>query len=348
MFTTGSKFFYGSAAIAAVAAVVYGTTSGNPIFTGTIVLVAITVVASFLGGVLSAFRDAHRPAAAGADVLVPEHRAAPYSLWPIAAAFAFGVTALGLAVDRRAFLLGLVGIMVVGMEWAITGWSDGASDDPAWNRAVRGRYMHAVEFPVLGALGVGVIAFLFSRVMLALHEAEATVVFIVMGAVILGAAVLLAAKPGLARKAMPAMLSVGMVGLLAAGVVSIASGEVDHAELKEVSGRAVAAKASVEAVIEINEEGELNRDTLTVPKGAVLNFLFRNDDDGERQLVFTAQRARKEGTQTVIEEFKDRTEVIGEKKVALVTTKFPKAGDWKFDIVDEAGKVVATGKVIVP
>lgn len=348
MFTTGSKFFYGSAAVAAVAAVIYATTSGDALFTGTILLVSLTIAAGFLGGVMSAFRDAHRPAAAGAEGLVPEHRAAPYSLWPIAAAFAFGVTALGVAVDRRAFILGLAGILVVAMEWAITGWADGASNDPAWNRAVRGRYMHAVEFPVVGALGVGAIAFLFSRVMLALHEEEATIAFIVLGALILGAAVLLAAKPVLARKAMPVMVVVGAVALLGAGVAGIANGEVDHSELHEVSGRAVASKASVEAVIEIDEEGKLNRDTLTVPKGAVLNFLFRNNDDGERELKFKAQRARKEGTQTVVEAFEAHTELIGEKKVALVTTKFPKAGDWTFEVVDEAGTVISAGKVIVP
>jgi hypothetical protein len=348
MFTTGSKFFYGAASLAAAAAIVYATSSGNPVFTGTIVLVALTIAAAFLGGIMSAFRDAHRPSAAGADVLVPEHRAAPYSLWPVAAAFALGVTALGLAVDRRAFVLGLVALLVVGLEWAITGWADGASNDAAYNKAVRNRFMHALEFPVVGALGVGFVAFLFSRIMLALHEEEATIVFSVMGVLILAGAVLVAAKPSIARKAAPALLAVGAVGLLAAGVAGIANGEVDHSEVKEVSGRAVAAKASVEAVIEVNEEGELNRDRLVIPKGASVNILFRNDDDGERELVFTGKRSRVEGAATVVEAFEAKTELIGEKKVALVTVRFPKSGDFEFSVKDETNGKVVTGTVVVP
>jgi hypothetical protein len=348
MFTTGSKFFYGAATLAAVAAIVYGTSSGNPVFTGTIVLVALLITTSFLGGILSAFRDAHRPAAAGAEALVPDHRAAPYSLWPIAAAFTLGVTALGIAVDRRAFILGLVALLVVALEWAITAWADGASNDPAYNKAMRSRYMHALEFPVVGALGVGFIGFLFSRIMLALHETEATVVFVVMGALILGGSALLAYKPGIARKALPAMLALGAAGLLAGGVAGIANGEVDHSETKEVAGRAVAAKASVEAVIIVNEAGELNRDRLVIPKGATVNILFRNDDDGERELVFVGKRSRREGTQTVVEQFETKSELIGEKKVALVTVKFPKSGDYPFTIKDEALDKVVTGTVVVP
>lgn len=346
MFTTGSKFFYGAAALAAVAALVYGLSSGNPVFTGTITLVAFAVAAGFLGGIMSAFRDGHRPLAAGPEGLVTVHRAAPYSVWPILTAASAAVTVLGLALDRWAFILGLAALGVVAMEWAVQGWADGASDDPAYNRSVRNRFMHSIEFPVVGALVFGFVAFLFSQVMLALHQAEAVITFMGLGAVILAIAVLLSMKPDLARKAVPVLAVVGAVGLLAAGIVSMASGHVKH-ESKEVSGKAVALKSSVEATIRISG-GKLNRNELVLPKGAYYNILFRNEDNGERQIVFVGQRSRKEGTQTVVEQFTTESEVLKEEKVGLVTLRIPKSGDYEFYVQDETGAKVATGKVVVP
>ena len=355
MFTTGSKFFFGSAAIAAVAAIVFATSSGDPFFTGTIVLAGLVITASFLGGVVTAFRDATRPASAGPEVLAPPHQAAPFSVWPILVAFAAGVAALGLAVDRRAYLLGLIALLVLGMEWAVQGWADGASGDPGYNRAVRGRFMHALEYPVLGALGVGFVAFLFSRLMLTLNENGAVVVFVALGAIILGGAVVLAQAPALAKKALPVFLVVGAAGLLAAGIVGISRGEADHTELAEKSGKAVADKANPEAIVRITD-GQLSAPTLVIPKGINANILFRNDDAGERRMVVKAVHAVKNGTQTTTEPLVIDTELIGEGKVALITVRLPKSGSFEYLVVDKdwvtddatPAHVVATGKVIVP
>lgn len=347
MFTTGSKFFFGAAAIAAVAAIVFAGSSGDPFYAGLFVLVGLMVVATFLGGVVSAFRDATRPASAGPDVLLTTNQAAPNSLWPLAVAFAAGVTAIGIAVDRRAFLLGLVGLLVLGMEWVVQAWTDGASGDPTYNRSVRNRYMHALEYPVLGALGVGFVGFLFSRVMLTLNENGAVIVFVLLGALILGGAVVLAQAPALARKALPAFLAVGAAALLAAGVVGIARGESDHSELIEKTGKAVGDKANPEAVLRVSD-GQLETPYLVVPKGLVSNILFRNDDSEALGLVVQAKRSRKEGTQTVVEQFEAKTEVIGPGKVALLTVRLPKSGDYVYWVENEAHEKVASGKVIVP
>jgi len=355
MFTTGSKFFFGSAAIAAVAALVFAYSAGDSFFTGTIVLVGLTITASFLGGVVSAFRDATRPASAGADVLVPPHQAAPYSIWPIMVAFTAGVVALGLAVDRRVYVLGLLALLVLGMEWVVQGWTDGASGDPGYNRAVRGRFMHAIEYPVLGALGVGFVAFLFSRLMLTLNEHGAVIAFIVLGTLILAGAVILAQAPHVAKKALPVFLVVGAVALLAAGIVGISRGESDHTELADKTGKAVADKANPEAIIHINGD-QLSTGTLVIPKATNANILFRNDGAGERMLVVQGLEAVKTGTQTVTQPFVKESELLGEGKVGLVTVRFPKSGTYDYLVVDETwvkgqtgtAGVVASGKLVVP
>ena len=347
MFTTGSKFFFGAAAIAAAAAVVYGTSSGNPIFTGTIILAGLSIVAVFLGSVVSAFRDATRPAMAGAEPMLPVNRAAPYSMWPVLVAFAAGVTALGIAVDNRAFLLGVAGLLALGIEWAVQGWSDGASGDASYNSWMCGRFMHALEFPVLGALGVGVVGFLFSRVMLTLTETGAVIVFIGLGIVILASATVLANSPAQARKLLPAFVVVGAAGLLAAGVVGIARGEADHSELQEKAGNAVAAKSNPEAVLTL-ASGALEPTGLVVPKGTFTNLIFRNDDTGERMLVVTGKKAVKTGTKTETVLFTEKTDLIKEGKVAFLAVRFGKSGSYDFWIEDENKEHVVDGKVVVP
>jgi hypothetical protein len=348
MFTTGSKFFFGASAIAAAAAVVYATSSGDPLFTGTIVLVGLAVVAGFLGGLVSAFRDATRPAAAGAEAIAPAHRAAPYSVWPILVAFAAGVTALGIAVDRRALLLGVVALLVLGVEWVVQSWTDGASNDPSYNGWVRGKFMHAIEFPVLGAVGVGFVGFLFSRLMLTLHETAAVVAFIGLGALILVGATILANSPGASRKLLPLFLVVGGVGLVAAGVVGIARGEADHAELHEKLPNIVAAKSNPEAVVHLGEGGALEPAQLIVPKGTFTNLIFRNDDPGERKLVVQGKRAETVGTKTETVLFEEETEYIEEGKVAFLAIRFGKSGTFEYWVADHEGHKVATGKVVVP
>ena len=183
--------------------------------------------------------------------------------------------------------------------------------------------------------------------MLTLHENAAVVVFVVVGALVLGGAVILAGAPGLAKRALPVFGVVGFAGLLAAGVVGIARGEADHTELQEKTGNAVALKSNPEAVITITE-GKLSVDKLTIPKGITANLLFRNDDKEARELVVVGKRARKEGTQTVVEQFTAQTEAIAGGKVALLTVRLPKPGEYDFYVADEAGSKVATGKVVVP
>src|SRR5215813_7267651 len=106
MFTFGSKFFFGLAAVAAVAGFIYWVNT-NLEFFGTIVLLSLAAVAAFLGGVTIAFRAVEALSGADAEGFSRGPRVSP-SIWPIVGAFGAGLMVIGLVYDRRWFIAGLL------------------------------------------------------------------------------------------------------------------------------------------------------------------------------------------------------------------------------------------------
>ncbi len=163
MFTTGSKFFFGAAVVAGVGAFLYSNAVES--VRGLLLLVSVSLVLAFFGGVVFAFRDADLdvPAvvsssptdAEGTSVGPP--RGVRGSLWPIVGGFGAAVTAIGLVLDTRMFVLGLILIGATLIEWMFLNWADEASGDNAYNQSVRGRLAHALEFPILAAVAFGVV-----------------------------------------------------------------------------------------------------------------------------------------------------------------------------------------------
>src|SRR3546814_10692070 len=135
MITTGSKFFYGLAALLAVAAVVYGYASGGggvgPISAGYKggvgehlgygILVGASVAALFTGLCSTAFRDADPdPSAAllGTDAL-PSATPTGTSFWPIVGAFGVVLTIVGVVLNNVFFVAGLIALGAVAIEWTM-------------------------------------------------------------------------------------------------------------------------------------------------------------------------------------------------------------------------------------
>ena len=350
MFTTGSKFFFGAAAVALFATMAYGIASGWE-FSGVMILISVVVAGALLGSVVVAFRDVNQPASAAADVLVaPSHVVAPYSMWPIVGAFVAAVTVLGLALDRRIFILGVLLIIAVTAEWMVTAWADRASADPAYNRSLRSRFMHPLEFPVLGALSVGFVIFMFSRLMLAVNENAAVVAFIVIGAVILGVSVLLSTRPKITVRTLAPILAVAAAGLLVLGIVGLSKGERKTlAETEEKASKAVAAKSNVAVRLSF-ADGKPDKETIVLVRSNPSNILFTNDGPGERKLVIEAEGPVKQSDGSV----KDgpvtiESEVVGEGKTALLTVRLVRSGTFSFKIepVGGGGEIAASGQVVV-
>jgi hypothetical protein len=252
MITTGAKFYFGLAALAVGAAVVYswssrgGLTGGHTggfyggvgDHTGFVVLLAAAAVAAFLGSVVIAFRDADPDAqreAARLEELPATHTPRDVSYWPILGAAAAACAVLGLVSSSLLFLFGVILGIVVLLEWMVSSWSERATGDPEVNRRIRNRLMNPIEIPLFGAIGVAVLVLCISRVLLAVSETGAPVVAIAIAVLILGLASAYAAAPKAGRTLIAIVCLLGGIGVLAGGIIGAAEGsrnyekhEADH------------------------------------------------------------------------------------------------------------------------
>ena len=247
MFTTGSKWFFGIAGIAFVAALVYGGATnpsevGMSTFTGVLslgykggvgdhfgysVLLGVAGASAFMGATSFAFRDASVEAEAALleTDTVPEVVApAQGSYWPVVGAFGAGTVVIGLVTTQLLVLLGLVVLSGVAFEWAISAWAEKATGDPAVNQAIRRRVMMPIEVPVMGALGIAVFVLAISRILISLPKFGTYAVFGLVPVAILVVAFILSARPRINRSVVAGLCVVGALAVLAGGVLSAVSG----------------------------------------------------------------------------------------------------------------------------
>ena len=91
----------------------------------------------------------------------------------------------GWSPTRSCFIFGIIALIAAAAEWMVQAWSERASADVAFNADVRGRIAHPLEFPILGAVGVGIVIYSFSRIMLFLSKTSGPAVFAMIAAAIL-------------------------------------------------------------------------------------------------------------------------------------------------------------------
>jgi flagellar basal body-associated protein FliL len=322
------------------------------------VLAGLAVSSAFLGGVTIAFRDtnvegAELVALSAADAegrhLVPG-TGVPGSMWPLVAAFGAALLVLGIVVDWRFLVLGVLCCLAALVEWMVQSWADRASSDQAYNAKLRGRVMHPIEFPALGVLVVGFVIFGFSRLMLALPKVGSTWTFIGVGVVILAVAVVFATKPTLSKNVLSAVLVVGAVAVLTAGIISIGVGERSfaHSESEQETTNEVGDKASVAATV-FSSGGALTPSFLSIPRSLTVTIIFENQNaEGTQRLVVEGAEVT-----TTSEEGAEVTEPqrfvsadVGEGQRGTVIFKIGKPGEYKY--FTEGDGPEATGTIVVP
>ncbi len=243
MFTWGSKYLFAICGAAFLGAVVYGLVTGGGIVgvlsmgykggvgehTGYAILLAASFSALFLGivGVITRDGDAEELASrVGVDHALAVKPPSGLSISAPLAAFGIACLALGLAVSNLFLYLGLVVLVIVGLEWTVQAWSERATGDDEVNDIIRRRIIGPFEVPMLSMLAVVVMAIGVSRVLLAVSEIGAVVVAVAAAAFIFGAAVLIT-KAQAPRAVVSAIVTFGAVAVLAGGVVGAAVGERD-------------------------------------------------------------------------------------------------------------------------
>ncbi len=280
IFTTGSKLFFGIAAAALAGLVVWGVGADwDPL--GNVVFVGLAAIAGFLGGTIIAFRDAGATVATGAPVEAASAGPAASPIpWPLVAAFAVAVAALGLVTEPLLLIGGLVLLGISVIEWLVAAWADDLSSDPAYNRSVRNRIMYPIEVPVGAVLVAAGVIIGFSRLLLAMPKIGSTTVFGILGALVFFVGIIMSLRPRVSANVVSVLLVVGGIGILAAGVTGAAVGEREitpHPDEWERTAT-VADKAAADAVI-VLKDGEFDRTLIEIPKAATVTFILQNDDE---------------------------------------------------------------------
>jgi hypothetical protein len=350
MFTTGSKLLIGSSVMAIVAAALYGVTQKGTL--GTIGLVSAAVALVFLAAINVYVRDSNVSAMdTEAHATAPAARPAPSpSLWPLAVGLGATMIAVGVVTFPAITILGLVVLLAATAEWLVQAWSERASGDPTYNATVRERIAHPLELPIMGALGVAVIIYSVSRVMLGVpSKTGAVIAFVVVAALVLLVGTLTSVRRRLSTGTVAGVCSIALVAVIASGAAYGLNGErethhhettgaiaedgdcgADETEADENASQNVAAKSNVAATVTLTADDRLTFTVpgfdgglagLTLPRSTSNNVLFRNDSAEHRRLsIDTAGATAAEDKRVVC------TALVEEGGVQLLTVRFDKPG----------------------
>ena len=374
MFTPGSKYFLGLTGLGLVSAVLYAFLV-NPSDLGAYALFGLFLSAALIAGFTIFTRDGDVDTVA--EAVEANTEATAPSFWPIVFALGAALTLLGVATNEVVFVLGLAVLIGGAVEWTIHDWAEKASADSEFNSFVRHRAVGALDYPGLAAVALGVIAFLFSRIMLTVSKDQASIIFIVVASAIFVTGILLGAKPALRAKSTAIISVVGVLVLAVAGIVSGLNGEreelvkyakedpysISHRECGEEAGEhydhepngSVSLRAGVIATIFV-EDGKIRAqevglfkdvDTITVRRSNASNILFRNLDSEEYRLVANLGEA-KVGTTDVMEKVGTCTQLTGKNEEQVLTVNIPKPSNpdapYSLTVPGATGEI----KVVVP
>jgi hypothetical protein len=256
MFTTGSKLFLGATTLSLIATIVYAVSKGGDSgWTATVGLITLTTVLAGLTTLNFYTRDSNVSAVQpDAVATAPAAQAPPgQSMWPAVAALGAALLVVGLVTEPIVFKAGLVVLLAVIIEWMVQGWSERASADPEYNTALRKRVLHPLEFPVLAALGLGIVIFSFSRIMLFLSKSGGPVAFGLLAALVLFAGFLFASKQNLRRSVTTGICAIAALGLVSTGAVMAIDGEREIHEHETVADEPEVCSSNEET--EIDERG---------------------------------------------------------------------------------------------
>jgi len=318
MFTTGSKLFLGATAVSTIGAIVWAASTGGAAgVMGTVGLTSVALVFALLTGLNFLTRDGNvagntpdpdRTTAAGQP-------AVGNSMWPLVAGVGAAGIVIGTVSRPVVFKVAVVVLLAALVEWLVQGFSERASGDPAYNDGIRKRLLHPLEFPILGAFIAAAVIYGFSRVMLSASKDAGKIIFIFLGALVLFAGFVIAARRGMAKGTALGIGVIGGVALLSVGVVSAIDGQrtitphpeltaavclgkgsaEQEAELDKNTSEKVAAKSSVAANVVLTSNNRLvafingipnvEYHELTVGRSTETRVLFRNETGVDQRLT---------------------------------------------------------------
>ena len=250
MFTTAFRFFAGLAIFSLIAAFVVGFTSETQSLMDRVLgplslgwkggvgnhfaytfFVGLFAAAAALAGLLIAFRDADPEAEAQVVHMesVPLTRApSGVNYLPALGALAFVLLLIGVATETGRLTYAAVAVLlVVAFTWTVRTWAERATGDDHTNAELYHRFIDPFRVPVISILLIGLVAIGLSRVLLSVSKVGSVWVFGLVALVFFLVAVLLALKPSSAKWVTTAVVVLGAIAIIAAGIAGAVVGERD-------------------------------------------------------------------------------------------------------------------------
>ena len=374
MITPGSKYFFGLTGLSLISAILYMVLV-NPSDLGAIALFGLAGSGALIGAMALFTRDGD--VYEGEEAVGASSTGGSPSFWPIVFAFGAALVLTGLATVSAVFILGIAVLIGGGVEWTIQNWADGASADQKFNQFARARAISAIEYPGLAAVGLGVIAFFFSRVVLAVSKESGPIIFIVVATAILVVGVLIATKPSMKGTLTVVVSVLAVLALAGAGTFAALSGErhelavasaedhydASHRECGEeasdhydhLANNTVSLRSAVTATIFV-KDGKVYAeaigmktkvDTITIPRSNATSVMFRNLDAEQHRLVVNLGSAKVAET-GVVEKVGTCTQLTGENQEQVMTLTIPKPATesepYSFTVPGATGEI----KLVVP
>jgi hypothetical protein len=355
MFSTGSKLFLGATTLTLVTALVFGVfTGGDTYWTAMIGLISATAALVFLTAINFFVRDSNvgsmQPDATTASAAAQDSPG--NSMWSLISAVGVGLLVVGVVTAPIVFKAGVVVLLAALVEWLIQAWSERASSDRAYNAGVRKRVLHPLEFPMLGSIGLAVVAYSLSRIFLFVSKESGPAIFGILAALVLVGGFLFATQASLRKSVVIGVCAIAGLGLVSTGAVMAIDGERPihphetissdpevcssnaETEVDENASQSLAAKSNVAATVFFDGEqmwaeviGVAGRQsTITLSRSTHSYIVFRNlgDEDVRMTANLGAFSADVNGT-AVIQKPVTCTALVEEDGRQFIELTFPKS-----------------------
>jgi len=248
MFTTLFRFFIGLAIFSLLAAFLIGVSSATQSPMDRVVgpltmgwkggigdhfgytfFAGLFLASAALGGILVAFRDADPEAEAQVvhTKTVPLTRApAGVNYLPTLGAIAFVLAFIGLATESSGLVYAAIAVLVVvAFTWTIRAWAERATGEDHTNAEIYHRFIDPFRLPVVSLLCIAIVTVGLSRVLLAASKVASVWIFGLVALLFFVVACVLALKPSSAKWLTTALVVLGALLVIGAGIAGAVIGE---------------------------------------------------------------------------------------------------------------------------
>jgi hypothetical protein len=133
---------------------------------------------------------------------------------------------IGVATESTGLMYAAVAVLlVVAFTWTLRTWAERATGDDHTNAELYHRFIDPFRVPVVSLLVIAVVVIGFSRVLLAASKIASVWIFGLVSLLFFLVAILLALKPSVARWVTTAVVVIGAIAIIAAGIAGAVIGE---------------------------------------------------------------------------------------------------------------------------